>query len=78
MDWTPEYVTFYIDGIPKISVDISSSEFDALKQYAYPILSFAGDELYQKRPVKTSETYNYIDWVRIWQRDEQGYGIKIK
>lgn len=78
MDWTPEYVTFYIDGIPKISVDISSSEFDALKQYAYPILSFAGDELYQKRPVKTNETYNYIDWVRIWQRDEQGYGIKIK
>ncbi len=81
MEWTNDSISFYIDGRRYYTFDCTASDaYDIFDQYATVVYSAFSDRGYTNLPVpedhKTS--YNYVDWIRIWQKDEEGYGIKIK
>lgn len=81
MEWTNDSISFYIDGRRYYTFDCTTSDaYDIFDQYATVVYGAFSDRGYTNLPVpddhKTS--YNYVDWIRIWQKDEDGYGIKIK
>jgi len=81
MEWTNDFIAFYIDGVRYYTFDCTASDsYDVFDQYATVVYGAFCDRGYTNLPVpeehKTS--YNYVDWIRIWQKDEDGYGIKIK
>lgn len=81
MEWTDDAISFYIDGRRYYTFDCTTSDaYDAFDQYATVVYGAFSDRGYTNLPVpedhKTS--YNYVDWIRVWQKDEEGYGIKIK
>lgn len=81
MEWTNDYIAFYIDGIRYYTFDCTASdEYDVFDQYSTVVFSAFSDRGYTNLPVPDDHkvSYNYVDWIRVWQKDEPGYGINIK
>ena len=81
MEWTDDYIAFYIDGKRYYTFDCTvSDEYDVFDQYSTVIYSAFSDRGYTNIPVPDDHkvSYNYVDWIRVWQKDEPGYGISIK
>jgi beta-glucanase (GH16 family) len=81
MEWTDNYIKFYIDGKCRFTFDATTDpNFDVFDQYANVCLCFFADEEWCKVPLADGDNENcsYVDWIRVWQKDESGYGIKIK
>ncbi|MBR4116998.1 MAG: family 16 glycosylhydrolase [Clostridia bacterium] len=81
MEWTDDYIAFYIDGKRYYTFDCTlSDEYDVFDQYSTVVYSAFSDRGYTNLPVPDDHkvSYNYVDWIRVWQKDEPGYGINIK
>ena len=81
MEWTDDYIAFYIDGIRYYTYDCTTLEAaDVFDQYSTIVFSAFSDRGYTGLPVPDDHkvSYNYVDWIRVWQKDEPGYGINIK
>ena len=81
MEWTDDYIAFYIDGIRYYTYDCTTLEAaDVFDQYSTIVFSAFSDRGYTGLPVPDEHkvSYNYVDWIRVWQKDEPGYGINIK
>lgn len=81
MEWTDNYISFYIDGKRYYTFDCTLSDtYDSFDQYATVVFGAFCDRGYTNLPVPDDHTtsYNYVDWIRVWQKDEEGYGIRIK
>ncbi len=81
MEWTDDSISFYIDGRRYYTFDCTTSDaYDIFDQYATVVYGAFSDRGYTNLPVPDNHktSYNYVDWIRIWQKDEEGYGIKIK
>ena len=81
MEWTDDYIKFYIDGKCRFTFDTTTStDYNVFDQYANVCLCFFADEEWCKVPLADGDNENcaYVDWIRVWQKDEAGYGIKVK
>lgn len=81
MEWTDDYIAFYIDGKRYYTFDCTTSDdYDIFDQYSTVVFSAFSDRGYTNLPVDDDHkvSYNYVDWIRVWQKDEPGYGINIK
>ncbi len=82
MDWTDDYINFYCDGMCYYSFDTStSSEYDIFDQYIKLIVGYGVDVKWTGRPALDPDgthKIGYVDWVRVWQKDSEEYGILIK
>jgi beta-glucanase (GH16 family) len=71
VDWTPTALTFYIDGIPWASYDITAPHFEEYHHPAFPILNVAiGGWNYVKINEPSGITAPFpaqmkIDWIRL-------------
>lgn len=81
MEWTDDYIRFYINGRHYYTFDCTASDtYDIFDQYATVVYGAFCDRGYTNIPVPENHktSYNYVDWIRVWQKDDEGYGIKIK
>lgn len=81
MEWTDDYISFYIDGKRYYTFDCTISDaYNSFDQYSTVVYSAFSDRGYTNLPVPDDHkiSYNYVDWIRVWQKDEEGYGIRIK
>ena len=81
MEWTNDYISFYVDGRRYYTFDCTASDsYDIFDQYATVVYGAFCDRGYTNIPVPENHksSNNYVDWIRIWQKDEEGYGIRIK
>ena len=74
MEWTDDYIYFYLDGVRYYSFDCTLlPEYDVFDQLASINMTFNAG-LYAESTVDSSVAY--VDWVRVWQKDEAEYVLK--
>lgn len=74
MEWTDDYIYFYLDGVKYYSFDCSSlPEYEVFDMVARIRLTFSGGK-YVTPTAESDEAF--VDWVRVWQKDEAGYVMK--
>lgn len=73
MEWTEDYVQYYVDGQPTTRQDMTGSKFDVFDQYADLKLGTSGGETWNSNMPDGSikESVYYIDWIRVWQKEDQ-------
>jgi len=74
MEWTDDYIYFYLDGVKYYSFDCSTlSEYEVFDMVTRIRLTFSGGK-YVTPTADSDEAF--VDWVRVWQKDEAGYIMK--
>ncbi len=72
VEWTPEYVRFFVDGKSYGTVEISSDKYKDLHTEMY--LDFMAGVNLSKEQINDKEQIwpvdSYIDWIRIYQKDD--------
>ena len=74
MQWTDDYIYFYLDGVKYYSFDCSAlSEYEVFDMVTRIRLTFSAGK-YVTPTAESDEAF--VDWVRVWQRNEAGYVVK--
>ena len=74
MQWTDDYIYFYLDGVKYFSFDCTTSpEYDVFDMATRIRLTFSAG-IYITPTADSDEAF--VDWVRVWQKDEAGYVVK--
>ena len=74
MEWTDDYIYFYLDGVKYYSFDCTKlSEYEVFDMVARIRLTFSAGK-YITPTADSDEAF--VDWVRVWQKDEAGYVMK--
>ena len=74
MEWTDDYIYFYLDGVKYYSFDCSTlPEYEVFDMVTRIRLTFSGGK-YVTPTADSDEAF--VDWVRVWQKDEAGYIMK--
>jgi len=74
MEWTDDYIYFYLDGVKYFSFDCSSlPEYEVFDMVTRIRLTFSAGK-YVTPTADSDEAF--VDWVRVWQKDEAGYIMK--
>ncbi|MBO5322040.1 MAG: family 16 glycosylhydrolase [Clostridia bacterium] len=74
MQWTDDYIYFYLDGVKYFSFDCTTSpEYDVFDMATRIRLTFSAGK-YITPTVDSDEAF--VDWVRVWQKNEAGYLVK--
>ena len=74
MEWTDDYIYFYLDGVKYYSFDCSSlPEYEVFDMVARIRLTFSAGK-YITPTADSDEAF--VDWVRVWQKSDAGYVIK--
>ena len=77
VEWTPEYIKFYIDGKSYGTVEATDSKFKGLDTELYPEF-FVGvemtDQLADDEAAQWPADYT-IDWVRLYQKEGQSFTL---
>lgn len=74
MEWTDDYIYFYLDGVKYYSFDCSSlPEYEVFDMVTRIRLTFSAGK-YVTPTADSDEAF--VDWVRVWQKDEAGYIMK--
>lgn len=73
MEWTDDYIQFYVDGAPTKRIDTTNSKFDVFDQYSDIKFGAGGGGSWLETEIKNGVTESpfCIDWVRIWQKEDQ-------
>ena len=73
MEWTDDYIYFYLDGIKYYSFDCTKSEeYDVFDTVARIRLTFSAGK-YLTPGAASDEAF--VDWVRVWQKSDAEYVI---
>ncbi|MBR4123150.1 MAG: family 16 glycosylhydrolase [Clostridia bacterium] len=74
MEWTDDYIYFYLDGVKYYSFDCSSlPEYEVFDMVTRIRLTFSAGK-YVTPTADSDEAF--VDWVRVWQKNEAGYVMK--
>ncbi|MBE6727872.1 MAG: glycosyl hydrolase family protein [Ruminococcaceae bacterium] len=74
MEWTDDYIYFYLDGVKYYSFDCTAlSEYEVFDMVTRIRLTFSAGK-YVTPTADSDEAF--VDWVRVWQKDEAGYVVK--
>lgn len=74
MQWTDDYIYFYLDGVKYFSFDCTTSpEYDVFDMATRIRLTFSAGK-YVTPAAESDEAF--VDWVRVWQKNEAGYLVK--
>jgi len=74
MEWTDDYIYFYLDGVKYYSFDCTAlSEYEVFDMVARIRLTFSAGK-YVTPTADSDEAF--VDWVRVWQKNEAGYVMK--
>jgi len=74
MEWTDDYIYFYLDGVKYYSFDCSTlSEYEVFDMVTRIRLTFSAGK-YITPTADSDEAF--VDWIRVWQKDEVGYVMK--
>ena len=74
MEWTDDYIYFYLDGVKYYSFDCTMlSEYEVFDMVARIRLTFSAGK-YVTPTADSDEAF--VDWVRVWQKNETGYVVK--
>lgn len=74
MQWTDDYIYFYLDGVKYFSFDCTTSpEYDVFDMATRIRLTFSAGK-YITPTADSDEAF--VDWVRVWQKNEAGYLVK--
>lgn len=73
-EWTPEYISFYIDGELIVKWDITSDDYDAFRNH--PVYVQIGHHIGATGNAVVNPADMLIDWVRLYQRDESQTGFE--
>ncbi len=91
VEWTPDYLAFLIDGEPTQIVEINNTTFAAFHEYVQVLKTcLMGNDLYNINNMIPLYVYDdideinsltaetYTDFVRIYQKDDDVYGLKTR
>ena len=77
MEWTPEYIKFYIDGRSYGTVETTDSKYKDLNKELYPeffigveMTNQAADDEAAQWPADVT-----VDWVRLYQKEGQTFTL---
>lgn len=74
MKWTDDYIYFYLDGVKYYSFDCTKlSEYEVFDMVTRIRLTFSAGK-YVTPTADSDEAF--VDWVRVWQKNETGYVVK--
>ena len=73
-EWTPEFISFYIDGQLVVKWDISSSDYDAFRNH--PVFVQIGHMIGATSNAVYNPADMLIDYVRLYQRDDRESGYE--
>ncbi len=74
MEWTDDYIYFYLDGVKYYSFDCTAlPEYEVFDMVARIRLTFSAGK-YVTPTADSDEAF--VDWVRVWQKNEAGYVVK--
>ena len=74
MEWTDDYIYFYLDGVKYYSFDCSTlPEYEVFDMVTRIRLTFSAGK-YVTPTADSDEAF--VDWVRVWQKNEAGYVMK--
>ena len=80
VEWTPEYVRFFIDGISYGTVEVTANKYKDLKTELY--LDFMGGvNLTEQKTVDEDAMWPLdftLDWVRVYQREGSTFTDRTK
>jgi len=68
LEWSPERLTWFVDGTPYASMDISSDAFSEFRKDFFILLNIAVGGRHAGRPDATTQfpQHMYVDWVRVY------------
>lgn len=90
VEWTPEYISFLMDGEPVQTIEINNTRFSAFHKWVYADLScstsnngYYGDNvaLYaydDADAVNNLRGDMYVDYVYLYQKNDSNYGLKTR
>ncbi len=74
MEWTDDYIYFYLDGVKYYSFDCTRlSEYEVFDMVTRIRLTFSAGK-YITPTADSDEAF--VDWVRVWQKSDAGYVMK--
>lgn len=69
LEWSPEYLIWFVDGHEVARLDISSKEYNEFHENFFLLLNVAVGGTFAGRPDESSTfpQYMYVDWVRVYK-----------
>lgn len=72
LEWTPEYLQWFVDGKAYARMDIQGESFAAFHKPFFLLLNVAVGGTYAGRPDATTTfpQMMYVNWIRVYQKEE--------